>query len=93
MAALGLRSYMRAFSRCREQELLFSAAHRNSFQGFLLLQGTGSRHVGFSSCGSQAIEGWLSGCGVWAYLSYGMWDHSRPGIKPVCPALRQILYH
>ena len=46
MAALGLRSYMRAFSRCREQGLLFSAAHLNSFHGFLLLRGTGSRAYG-----------------------------------------------
>ena len=66
MAVLGLCGDMRAFSSCSEQGLLFSAAHRNSFQWFLLLQSTGSRHVGFSSCGCQAIESRLSSCGVWA---------------------------
>ena len=30
----------------------------------LLLQSTGSRHVGFSSCGTQALEHRLSSCGA-----------------------------
>ena len=32
----------------------------------LLLWSTGSRHVGFSSCGTQALERRLSSCGSWA---------------------------
>ena len=32
----------------------------------LLLRSTGSRHVGFSSCGSRALEHKLSSCGAWA---------------------------
>ena len=40
-----------AFSSCGEQGLLFVAVH-----GLLLLRRTGSRHAGFSSCGSQALE-------------------------------------
>ena len=35
-------------------------------QWFLLLQSTGSRHVGFSSCGSLALEHRLSTCGTGA---------------------------
>ena len=31
-----------------------------------LLQSIGSRCVGFSSCGSQALERRLSSCGTWA---------------------------
>ena len=31
----------------------------------LLLQSRGSRHVGFSSCGSRALERRLSSCGAW----------------------------
>ena len=32
-------------------------------QWLLLLQSTGSRHVGFSSCGSKGLERRLSSCG------------------------------
>ena len=53
----------------------------------LLLQSTGSRSAGFSSCGSRALERRLSSCGAWAYLLRGMWDPPRPGLKPVSPAL------
>ena len=35
-----------------------------SLQWFLLLQSTGSRHTGFSSCGSWALERRLSSCGA-----------------------------
>ena len=35
-----------------------------SLQWLLLLQSTGSRPVGFSSCGSQALECRLSSCGA-----------------------------
>ena len=41
----------------------------------LLLRSTGSRHAGFSSCGTRA------------QLFRGMWDLPRPGIQPVSPAL------
>ena len=37
-----------------------------SLQWLLLLQGVGSRHVGFSSCGLWALERRLSSCGAWA---------------------------
>ena len=37
-----------------------------SLQWPLLLWTTGSRHVGFSSCGSWALDRRLSSCGAWA---------------------------
>ena len=40
-----------------------------------MLRSTGSRRVGFSSCGAQA------------YLLCGMWDLPRPGLEHVSPAL------
>ena len=52
----------------------------------LLLQSTGSRHAGFSSCGSRALEHRFSSCAR-ALLLHGMWDLPRPGLKPVSPAL------
>ena len=42
---------------------------------FLLLQNTGSRRVGFSSCGTQA------------QLPCSMWNLPRPEIEPVSPTL------
>ena len=37
-----------------------------SLRWLLLLRSTGSRHMGFSSCGSQALEHRLSSCGAQA---------------------------
>ena len=42
---------------------------------------------GLSSCGSWALERWLSSCGAQAYLLRGMWDLPGPGLEPVSPAL------
>ena len=47
----------------------------------------GSKRVGFSSCGSRALERSLSSCGTRALLLAGMWDLPRPGPEPVFPAL------
>ena len=58
-----------------------------SLRWLLLLHSTGSRHAGFSSCGTRALERRLSSCDAWAYLLRGMWDLPRPGLEPVCPAL------
>ena len=58
-----------------------------SLRWLLLLWSTGSRHTGFSSCASRALERRLSSCGTWAYLLRGMWDLPGPGLKPVSPAL------
>ena len=47
---------------------------------------TGSKHVGFSSCGTWALERRLSSCGAWAQLLCGMWDLPGPGLELVSPA-------
>ena len=48
-------------SSCGEWGLLLIVVH-----GLLLLQSTGSRRPGFSSCGSRALELRLSSCGAQA---------------------------
>ena len=53
----------------------------------LLLQSTGSRRKGFSSCGLRALGCQVSSCGTWAQLLSSMWDLPDPGIKPMSPAL------
>ena len=74
LAALGLHCCAGAFSSCFER-------------GLLLLWSMGSRRVGFSSCGSWALECRLSSCGAWAQLLRGMWDLPRPGLEHVSLAL------
>ena len=54
MAVLGLRCCAWAFSSCGDQGLLFVAVCGLLIQWLLFLQSTGSRHVGFSSCGMWA---------------------------------------
>ena len=60
----------------------------------LLLRSMGSRACGLRSCGTRAQ--WLhfsvsrarfSSCGARALLFHGMWNHSRPRIEPMSPAL------
>ena len=67
-----------------------------SLQWLLLLQSTGSRRVGFSSCGMLAQQLWLAGsraptrvssCSTWAQLLRGTWDLPGPGLEPMFPAL------
>ena len=53
----------------------------------LLLRSTGPRHVGFSTCGTRALERRLSSCGARAQPLRGMWDPPGPGLEPVSPAL------
>ena len=64
-----------------------------SLQWLLLLQSTGSWHMGFSSCGSRALEHRLSSYGAQAQLLRSMWDLPRPGLEPVSPALAGRLNH
>ena len=54
---------------------------------WLLLWSTGSRRMGFSSCGSRALVHRLSSCGARIQLLHGMWDLPGPGLKPMSPAL------
>ena len=101
VAALGLCCCAWAFSCCGERGLLFVA-----MRGLLIALASRcrARALGawasvvvacrLSSCGSRAVEHRLSGCGTWAWLLRGMWDHPGPGLEPVSPALsRQILNH
>ena len=74
LAVLCLCCCSQAFSSCSER-------------GFLLLRSTGSRCLGFSSCGSRALEHRLSSCGTWTLLLHGMWDLPGPGLEPMSPAL------
>ena len=65
LAALGLRCCARAFS------LVAASGGYVVMRGLLLrclplLWSTGSRHAGFSSCGSQALKCGLSSCGAQA---------------------------
>ena len=51
---MGLSCYMQSFSSCGEQGLQFVVCTGFSLQ-WLLLWNTGSRHMGFSSCGMWAL--------------------------------------
>ena len=55
-----------------------------SLRWLLLLRSTGSRHSGFNSCGSRALERSLSSCGAWAQLLCGCGIFLDQGSNP-CP--------
>ena len=81
--ALGLCCCVWAFSSCSER-----ASH---LWWLLLLRSTGSRHVGFSSCGSRALEHRLSSCGARALQHVGS-SPTRDRSRVPCIG-RQILNH
>ena len=54
LAALGLCCCTWASSSCGERGLLFVVVHRLLIAVALFLQSTGSRHMGLSSCSTQA---------------------------------------
>ena len=81
MAVLGLHCYIRAFSSCSKQGLLFITGLG------LILVASLVEHTGFSSCGLQALDCGFSNHGIWAYLPQGMWNLPRSGIKSMFPAL------
>ena len=64
LAALGLRCCVRAFSSCRERGLLFAVVCGLLIAVASLVASTGPRCVGFSSCGTRALERRLSSCGA-----------------------------
>ena len=53
-----------SFFSCREQGLLFVAVHGLLVVVASPVGSTGSRRLGFSSCGSRALERRLSSCGA-----------------------------
>ena len=63
------------FLGCARSSLLPAGFLQLRSGSFSLLQCTGTRAVGFRSCGS------------WAWMLHGMWDLPGPGIEPVPPAL------
>ena len=64
LAALGLRCGTWAFSSCGERVLLFVAVHGLLIAVASLVAKHGSRRMGFSSCGSLALEHRCSSCGT-----------------------------
>ena len=84
---LGLRCCAQAFSSCGKPGLLFIAVRGLLIAVASLVWSMGSRHAGFSSCGSWALECRLSSCGTQAELLRGMWDLPGAGIEPVCLVL------
>ena len=47
------------------------------------LRAQAPRNMGFSSCGSQALEPRFIGCGLWDQLPCSMWDLPGRGIEPM----------
>ena len=65
-----------------------------SLRWLLLLQSTGSRRAGFSSCGSRALERRFSSCSTRALLLRGMWESSQTRAQTRAPYTgRRILNH
>ena len=75
------------FLQLRRAGAALRCGARASHCGGFSLWSTGPRHMGFSSCGLQALEHRLSSCGTWAQLLRGMWDLPGAGLEPVSPAL------
>ena len=82
------------FSSCGERGLLFIAVRGFLIRWLLLLHSTGSRRVGFSSCGIQTQQLWLMGSRVQAQQLWctGLVAPRHvglpgPGLEPVSPAL------
>ena len=74
------------FSSCSEWNLLFLGVLRLLIVVVLLWR-TGSRHSGFSSCGSLALEFRLCSCGAPAWLLLDMWNLPGSGIRLMYSAL------
>ena len=101
MVALGLHCCARAFSSCRERGYSSLRCVGFSLWWLLLLQSTGSRHTGFSSCGMWAQQWWLVGSRAQAQQLQRMglvapWHmgSSRTRARTRVPCIgRQILNH
>ena len=61
LAALGLHCCTWAFPSCSERKLLFVVVHGLLIAVASLVAEQGSRHAGFSSCGTWAQHLWLTG--------------------------------
>ena len=90
LVTLGLRCRVQAISSCGEWELLFIVVHGLLIAVASLLQSTGSRHMGFSSCGLRAVE--LAGS---VAVAHGLSCSLACGIVPdkglnLCPLSWQV---
>ena len=91
LAALGLHYFIQNSSSCSKWGLLFVWCEGFSLWCLLLLQSTGSRHVGFSSCSLQARQHGLSSSGAQAQPPCGMWNPPWPVIESISSALASRL--
>ena len=66
LAELGLHCCEQAFCSCSEGAYFSLQCVGFSLRWILLLRSTGSRRMGFRSCGSRALERRLGSCGTWA---------------------------
>ena len=81
MAMLCLHCLERVFSSCGELVPLWLQSMGSSVQASVAVA------PARSSCGSLALERWLSSCGAWAQLFCGGWHSPGSGIEPVSTAL------
>ena len=86
---LGLCCCLRAFLQLQRAGALQLQSSGFSSRALLLLYGTGSRRVGFSSCRAQwlRLPGSGAQAGAQAQQLHSMQDLPRPGTEPVYPAL------
>ena len=89
LAALGLRCCVRAFSSCGKWGYSSLQCMGFSLWWLLLLRSTGSRHAGFSSCGTWAQQLWRMGLVTPRHVG-----SSRTRARTHVPCIsRQILNH
>ena len=79
--------WLQGFSRCGKQGLLFAVACRFLVAVVSLVAEHGSRHAGFRSWGSQALECWLSSGGSRTYWRCSTWELPQPGGESMSPEL------
>ena len=94
LAVLDLRCFAQAFSSCAKWRLLLLPRVDFSLRWLLLLGSRFSSCVGFSSCGTQALEHRLSGCGLAVAMGLVALQHVESwirdpgsGIRPMALAL------
>ena len=86
LAVPGLCCFAWVFLSCGKPWLLFFVVHR-LLPLVLVLWSTGCRFQGFTGCGSQAAECWLSGWDPGAQLLCSMWTLPRPEMGSMSPEL------